>query len=426
MARKILENNKSAAIAWLPARADLTANVNATGSVFSQSEPFLYWPPNHLNPQSTSLEALVSVKSITLVLDARDALLIHAQVPPLSSQKLAQALPNIVEDQVIQDASQLLIALTPSKSKGLRQLALADRGWIESVRSAFERRGIRVDAIVPAQQVVAPKAGHALVVATGNSLMLCANGKAMGWSAGTDPSVRLAALQHLFASMSLDGSAPGLQSPAQTVDAAVDSDDWAQTLRLFANASDLPFDVQRLTRPGSSQVDFLRPAAGKLASQSQTQDWRRWRWPIWLAGACVIAAIGGLNLRWWQIARERDALRQAAEETFRSAFPKAGVLIDPRKQSERLVADLRKQSGQASNDDLAVLLRKMGNGMEGTAPDSLASVEFTSGRLRVKFQPGVADGSAARQQLEQALLRSGLKLKFDNDRDPVATVSLSS
>jgi general secretion pathway protein L len=425
MARTILDNNKNTAFAWLPARADLAANAGASVG-FSASEPFLYWPANHLNPQSTSLEALSGVKSITVILDARDTLLIYAQVPPLSATKLAQALPNIVEDQVIQDPSQLLIALTPAKVQGLRQLALADRQWVEAIKTAFERRNIRVDAIVPAQLVVQPKANHALLIATGNSLTLCANQKAMGWPAGKDPTSRLAALQHLFASMSLHNGLQGVDGADDTVEAAVDSDDWAQTVHLFSTASAVNFDIRRLTRPASSQVDFLRPAAGKLAATTQKADWRRWRWPIWLGVACTIAAIGGLNLRWWQLSRESNRLRQTAEETFRSAFPKAGVLVDARKQSERLVADLRKQAGQASNDDLAVLLRKMGNGMESVAPDSLASVEYSAGRLRVKFQAGVADGSAARDQLRQALSRSGLKLQFDNDRDPVATVSLSS
>jgi general secretion pathway protein L len=422
MARTILDNNKAAAMAWLPARADLAHRSNNAGMAFSPTEPFLYWPPNHLNPQSAALEAIKGIKSITLILDARDSLMIEAQVPPISSQKLAQALPNIIEEQVMQDPHQLLIVMTPSKLKGLRQLALADRAWIESIRAAFERRGIRVDAIVPAQQVVASRSDRALIVATGNSLMLCSQGKTMGWSAGALPTMRLAALQHLFAAINLDGQI----KEGQTVDATVDSEEWAQTLRLFSNASNMPFDIQRLTRPASSAVDFLKPTAGKLSTQQQKTDWRRWRWPVLLSAACVVALVAGLNLRWWQMARERDGLRAAAEETFRSAFPKAGVLIDPKKQSERIVADLRKQSGQASNDDLAVLLRKMGNGMESSAPDALASVEYTPGRLRVKFQPGIADGAAARQQLQQALLRSGLKLQFDNERDPVATVSLSS
>ncbi len=424
MARKILENNKAASIAWLPARADIASRASDTH--FSLTEPFLFWPANHLNPQNTSLEAITGVKAITLILDARDTVLIQAQVPPLSSQKLAQALPNIIEEQVLQDPSQLLIALTPNRVNGMRQLALADRVWIENIKLAFERRGMRVDAIVPAQFVVAPKAEHALVVAAGNSLMLCDQQRSLGWAAGTEPTQRLAALQHLFAAMSLNAKVPNQEADQAVVQALVDSEDWAQTLRLFANASDLPFDIQRLTRPAISSVDFLRPSAGKLSVNQRKGDWRRWRWPIGIAAACAVAFIGGLNLRWWQLANERDQLRNAAEQTFKTAFPKAGVLIDPKKQSERLVADLRKEAGQSSNDDMAVLLRKMGNGMEGTAPDSLSWVEFNAGKLRVKFQPGVADGSAAREQLQQALLRSGLKIQFDNDKDAVATVSLSS
>jgi general secretion pathway protein L len=56
----------------------------------------------------------------------------------------------------------------------------------------------------------------------------------------------------------------------------------------------------------------------------------------------------------------------------------------------------------------------------------LAAVEYRDGTLKVRFQPQLVEGRAAREQLTEALARSGLRLRFDNERDPTATVVIQT
>ena len=58
-----------------------------------------------------ALTLLPRANATVLIVAARDVLLLAATVPPLKGPKLRQALPNIVEDQLIQDPAGCHIAL---------------------------------------------------------------------------------------------------------------------------------------------------------------------------------------------------------------------------------------------------------------------------------------------------------------------------
>jgi hypothetical protein len=112
------------------------------------------------------------------------------------------------------------------------------------------------------------------------------------------------------------------------------------------------------------------------------------------------------------------------ESTFRSTFPGTQVVVDPVLQMTRQVTALRSRSGQSGPDDFLPLLGRLGEALGPAGTDALAAMEFRDGRLKVRFRPDRVDGRAAREQLRQACTRAGLKLEFDNDREPTATVGL--
>ena len=61
----------------------------------------------------SSLEALPAMKTTVLLFDARDVTLIPVKLPPLSGTRLMRALPNLVEDALLQDVNSCAIALGP-------------------------------------------------------------------------------------------------------------------------------------------------------------------------------------------------------------------------------------------------------------------------------------------------------------------------
>ncbi|RKP45498.1 type II secretion system protein GspL [Trinickia fusca] len=85
-----------------------------------------------------------------LIVAARDILMLGVTLPPLKGQRLRQALPNIVEDHLIQDAQTCHMALdSRPRADGMRTVAVVDRGWFRFIVEAFTTAGHRSLRAVP-------------------------------------------------------------------------------------------------------------------------------------------------------------------------------------------------------------------------------------------------------------------------------------
>ncbi|WP_254600364.1 type II secretion system protein GspL, partial [Burkholderia latens] len=113
-----------------------------------------------------ALALLPRANATLLIVAARDVLLLAATVPPLKGPKLRQALPNIVEDQLIQDPLGCHVALDPvALPDGRRVLAVVDRAWFRAICDAFTAAGHRHLSAVPATRCLpAPRAQAAEAV----------------------------------------------------------------------------------------------------------------------------------------------------------------------------------------------------------------------------------------------------------------------
>lgn len=138
------------AVIWLPPRS-------AGEAVLSSGRPvFQAFVGGEAEPErrSVSLEALEGVRQVWLIADARDVSLITAPVPPLSGKRLRQALPNIVEEYLLQDPTRCLIVPGPVLADGQRPIGVIDSHWVDTVLAAFKAAGIRVEALWPGQLVM--------------------------------------------------------------------------------------------------------------------------------------------------------------------------------------------------------------------------------------------------------------------------------
>jgi general secretion pathway protein L len=371
--------------------------------------------------ERVSLDGLEGTSAVRLVFDPRDVVLLSPQVPALTGSRLAQALPNVVEDALLQDASACAIVPGPSLGEGRRLVAVVDREWLEFTVGAFERRGVRVRAAWPAQLAL-PRSEQAWSIGCvhGGLALRIGEHEGLGWTAGEDPDFRAEAIV-----AALETALAGAMRP-ERLDAWVDDASWQGPLERAAARVGLPVRVSALPIPTQGGVELLAGRAAAGRRMLAEFDARAWRLPAALAAACVFAGLAGLNLHWAQLAREKDALRGSLEATFRAAFPQAQVVVDPLLQMNRNVTALRARSGQQGPEDVVPLLARFAQALGSSGVDALAAVEYRDGRLKVRFQPQRVDGRAAREQLRDACARAGLKLQFDGEREPTATVGVQT
>ncbi|MEA3119670.1 MAG: ral secretion pathway protein [Paraburkholderia sp.] len=109
-----------------------------------------------------ALAFLPRASTTMLILAARDVLMLSTVLPPLKGQRLRQALPNVVEDQMIQDPQTCHIALDPDPlPDGARVLAVIDRGWFRFITEAFAAAGHRSLRAVPVTRCLPAVQTHA-------------------------------------------------------------------------------------------------------------------------------------------------------------------------------------------------------------------------------------------------------------------------
>ncbi|QRR08636.1 type II secretion system protein GspL [Burkholderia sp. MS455] len=407
-----------------------------------------------------ALALLPRANATVLIVAARDVLLLAAKVPPLKGPKLRQALPNIVEDQLIQDPLGCHIALDPAAlPDGRRVLAVVDRAWFRTICDAFAAAGHRHLSAVPATRCLpaprtsaetasaAPADGEAAVAADAALVADAVEPPArpatvaavLGLATAVEPALveagalpAAAGAPRLELAVARGALGEGFAAPASRA---------AGTLAALAGGGDVelyelgePGAEPRLASVGRTDGPLL-PGAAPLSFDTfarralterfdlcqfefESQPWRfdratvkRLRVPIALVAATLGVAVIGMNLHWWKLSRERDALSAQITETLLSAFPKTTTVLDPPAQMQRQLDQLRLAAGELSPNDFLALASGLTRSMGALPLNGIASLDYHDRRLDVGFKPEVK----VDPDFTQRLARNGLSGEVDSN-----------
>ncbi|KVK86981.1 type II secretion system protein GspL [Burkholderia cepacia] len=400
-----------------------------------------------------ALALLPRANATVLIVAARDVLLLAATVPPLKGPKLRQALPNIVEDQLIQDPLGCHIALDPDAlPDGRRVLAVVDRAWFRTICEAFTAAGHRHLSAVPATRCLpAPHASAAPAHSEVDAAAVAADAvdapparpatvaAVLGLAAPVEPVLveagalpAAAGAPRLELAVARGALGEGFAAPATRA---------AGTLAALAGGGDVelyelgePGAEPRLASVGRADGPLL-PGAAPLSFDAfarraltekfdlcqfefESQPWRfdratvkRLRVPLALAAATLGVAVIGMNLHWWKLSRERDALSAQITETLLSAFPKTTTVLDPPAQMQRQLDQLRLAAGELSPNDFLALSSGLSRSMGALPLNGIASLDYHDRRLDVGFKPEVK----VDPDFTQRLARNGLSGEVDSN-----------
>lgn len=354
-------------------------------------------------------ELVSRAQRVVLLLAASDVTLLRVQVPPLSPARLRAALPNLVEDQLMSDPAECVVVADNSRD-ATRTVAVVQRNWLEVLSRTLLGLGARSVAAYPSQLClpVAPGTTTAVVSEQGGDI---------------DVGVRLSAHEGLGLSIVADQQESAafdvLQSLATVVrEGPVDLYVPAPRLRDYEESLHIaPTLNERISLHADSWPRWIDAAAaapvelmsGLGAAAGPKLDWRRWRWPLALAVALLLINIIGLNVEWLRMRREADALSAGMIQTYRNAFPKDPVVIDPLAQLRQKLAASQRGSGQLAPDDFLALAAAFGEAWAGAGQDAgaLAGLEYRDRVLNVKLK---ANAKVAIEPLQSALASRNLSL----------------
>ncbi|OMR29821.1 type II secretion system protein GspL [Burkholderia pseudomallei] len=384
-----------------------------------------------------ALALLPQAATTVLIVAARDLLMLEQALPPLKGPRLKQALPNIIEDQLIQDPQGCHIAVDPAALDGGRRvLAVIDRAWFKFIVDAFTAAGHRHLRAVPVTRCLPPATRRdAAAAAETEAVADVALDRPAGHAAAAD------APGSGHAGATANAPAPAESIVAVALGFAATESCAVATLEALANGT--PLELYELGEPGAEpQLASVRPLDDKrllpgaaiwpfdalvrraldsrfdlCQFEFEFAPWRfdratfmRLRLPLALAATTLAIAVIGANAHWWKLSRERDALAAQITETLLSTFPKTTTVLDPAAQMTRQLDRLRIAAGELSPNDFLSLASGLARSLGPLPPNGIASLDYHDRRLDVGFKPE----TKVDPDFAQRLARNGLTGEIDS------------
>ncbi len=346
---------------------------------------------------------------VVLLLAASDVTLLRVKMPPLTGARLKAALPNLVEDQLMSDPAECIV-VAGDMHEGVRTVAVVQRAWMEILSRTLQGLGARNVSALPAQLCL-PLAGGAASAAVGER------------GSDADIAVRLGEQDGIGLSIAADQPESVAFEVMQTVNAVVPQGqitlyvpqsrvvDYKESLNIAPPLQErIAIHADNWQRwiagAAKSAIDLM---SGLGAATGPRFNWKPWRWPLALLAAVLLVNIIGLNVDWLRMKREASVLSTGMIQTYRSAFPKETVIIDPLAQLRQKLAAAQRESGQVAPDDFVALAAAVGEALAsaGKSGTVVAGVEYHDRSLTVKLKP---DANVSLDQVKGALAARNLSM----------------
>ena len=343
-------------------------------------------------PLSDIAAIVPAAQRVTLLLAASDVSLLRIQVPPLSDARLKAALPGLVEDRLISDPSECIL-VAGAASEGLRTVAVVQRDWLERLFNAFTNFGARQIAALPAQLCLPYEEGRvsaAVINHETETELTLRTAQQEGMGLAIVPENRDTASQEVLQTLAV--VVP--QAPIALYVPQEHAQSYQQALE---HAAELGGRITLYAETWADRIEGARQAAPNLATglaqaAGAKLNWRKWKWPVVLAGLLLLVNIIALNVDWWRMQSEAAQLRASMTQVYRSTFPKDTVIVDPLAQMRQKVAASRRGAGGSDPDDFAALAAGFGevwNSVTGGAQAAnIAALEYRDRTLFVRLKPG--------------------------------------
>ncbi len=316
-----------------------------------------------------------TAESVAVLLSAVDVSLFTLTVPPLSAARLRAALPNLVEDKLLGDVTDSVIACSNSSSDGVRVVAVAQRAWLETLVQALRNMGARNIKLLSEQSCLIEHTTEARVAVTETS-----SGIALTLRIDTQQGMGL-----ILNSADMLLTTLRAVVPVAPITLLVKADAVASYQALLAAdalikvIADSP-DMWRIEGNAPNLV------TGMSNEVHATWNWQPWRWSIALASAVLIINIFALNMDWWHMSKEASALRTSMKQIYLAAYPHETVILDPLLQMRQKVA-----AAQGANDEFSKLVAEFGQAWASVRPATMIeSMEFHEQLLTVRLKSSVS------------------------------------
>ena len=335
--------------------------------------------------------------AVVLLIAASDVTLLRVEVPPLPAHRLHLVLPALVEDRLIGDAADCVVAAGADHA-GKRVIAVVQRDWLVAWTGQLRALGVRRLRALPVQLCLPLQADHlaAGLMVTGDVTELVIRYSAdegiglpmMDADDVTLPDQVLQLLATLAGESIVDLSVP--PDFVGEYESALASGHHAVKMGAL---HELHW-ASLIDAAGEASPDLM---SGVIEPEPTEFEWRRWRWPVRLVLLLVVWNIAALQLDSWRLQSEVTALHETMRTTYRRSFPNEAAVTDPLAQVQRKIAASRQRAGNLAPTDFLALAAAFGEAwttiqtqtQTDAGAQAIAALAYHDQMLEVRFKPEV-------------------------------------
>ena len=395
---------------FLPARRDWPGGARGTLGPATTVSWLAVGDDGSARGERGAIANLPKSRRVDLVFDSRDVFAATIPAPKLAEAKLRQALPNLLEDRLLADPTDLHFAFQLSDTA--LSVCAIDRATLARALEAFAQAQIAVRAAYSTIYTIPPPADDAVAlrVPPGDAQRdlhgTLRTDRDQGISLALDetgaPTLALLQRRRPFTRLRAYGAVP------DTLRAR------APELGIAIEACGIGVDAQN----PAEAVNLLQGSyavGGGIAGRWADRLLRggAWQAPAAWAAGCADIAIIGLNATWLKLDAQVRDLRQSIRHAFRDGFPQETTVIDEVLQARRDVTSLSARAGIPSPDDFPALDAQAAQLLAEAPVGIVSSIAYSHHAYTVHFRAG-ALSATLRNALEARAGAQGLALRFES------------
>ncbi len=320
------------------------------------------------------LSPLVTGYEIQVIVPGQSILLTATELPKLNPQRLKQALPFALEEQLIDDIASLHFATGDYQPDNSFPVAVVAKETMDAWLARLAKENITPHALIPATLALPFTADNGYICID-DDIAISRTGEYSGFACDRDNLSALLKLQ--------------LAVPEQKIS-------FIHLYNFTSTPSELALEAITLNEITFKEDEFLKhllewtrtyPFINLLQGDYQTTQKATTTKKIWIAAACVALTWIGFsffsNIGSYFILHHATATsEQQIEKIYKRNFPQASAVVAPR---QRMEEKLKKLSGSANKNNFLAMLAVVGNNLPKAKGIQLLSIDYRGNQLTLSI-----------------------------------------
>lgn len=287
----------------------------------------------------------------TLIVPSEELLVTSVSIPARNQQKLRQAVPYALEEQLIDDVDELHYAIGSANRDGQRSVVVVSQQKMAEWLQPFDEAALRLTSCLP-DIFVLPQSDNGWTLLIEDERALLRTAVDAGYALPVEGLSEL--INAELANTNEDSNPPPAKITlfdCRSDQSQLDDDQFNVAIerKVCTNG------IETVVAPELQKAPAINLLQGEFGPSDQMmRHLKPWRVAAVLISLALLLGITGWGVEYQRLIAQEQALKSSMEKLYRDTFPQARKVFAPRFLMEQKLAQLNKGQGAAEFTHLMV------------------------------------------------------------------------